>query len=74
MKSLRALLPYPVLVGAWALFSWRLGAPHPADRLAYPPGDFSQQFGVFRAVVDRALAAGHLLLSANWRLLRGQRA
>ena len=74
MKSLRALLPYPVLVGAWALFSWRLAAPHPAKRLTYAPGDFLQQSGVFRAVVDRALAAGQLPLSAIWRLPRGQRA
>src|SRR5688572_28527863 len=65
MRAWRSWLPYLVLVGAWGLFFWRFAAPNPADRLTYPPGDFSQQFGVFRAVAYEALASGRLPLWAD---------
>ncbi len=65
MKALRAQLPHLVLVAAWALFFWRFAAPNPADRLTYPPGDFSQQFGVFRDIAYQSLAVGRLPLWAD---------
>lgn len=71
MKSLRHRLPRPALwagltlVAAWALFFWRFAAPNPANRLTYPPGDFSQQFGVFRDIACQALADGRLPLWAD---------
>ncbi|MCC6189257.1 MAG: YfhO family protein, partial [Anaerolineales bacterium] len=65
MKRLQTALPYLALAAAWALFFWRFAAPDPADRLTYPPGDFSQQFGVFRAVAYQALLRGQLPLWAG---------
>lgn len=54
-----------VLCGAWALFFWRFAAPPPADRLTYPDGDFTQQFGVFRDIAYRAVVEGRLPLWAD---------
>ena len=59
------LLPVLTLLGAWALFFWRFAAPAPGDRVTYPAGDFTQQFGVFRDVAYRALIAGQLPLWAD---------
>ncbi len=59
------LLPLLTLLGAWALFFWRFAVPAPGDRVTYPAGDFTQQFGVFRDVAYRALIAGRLPLWAN---------
>src|SRR5574341_2475881 len=59
------LLPLLTLLGAWALFFWRFAAPAPGDRVTYPAGDFTQQFGVFRDVAYRALIAGRLPLWAD---------
>ena len=64
LSRLRRLLPYLVLLAAWALFFWRFAAPA-GDRLSYTPGDFSQQFGVFRDVAYRSLIGGHLPLWAE---------
>jgi hypothetical protein len=64
-RPLRAARPYLVLLAAWALFFWRFAAPDPADRLTYPAGDFSQQFGVFRAIAYHALVDGRLPLWAD---------
>jgi len=61
----RHLLPYLALVGAWALFFWRFAAPSPSDRVIYPAGDFTQQFGVFRDVAYRAAIAGRFPLWAD---------
>ncbi len=65
IRRYQNLLPYLVLFGAWALFFWRFAAPAPADRVTYPAGDFTQQFGVFRDVAYRALLAGRLPLWAD---------
>lgn len=59
------LLPLFTLFVAWLCFFWRFAAPQPADRLTYPNGDFTQQFGVFRDVAYRALLTGNLPLWAE---------
>lgn len=61
----RHLIPALVLLGAWALFFWRFAGPTPADRVTYPAGDFTQQFGVFRDVAYRSLLAGQFPLWAD---------
>lgn len=43
-----------------ALFFWRLWAPNPADRVAFPIGDFTHQYYPLRRFVAASLAAGHL--------------
>src|SRR5712692_632476 len=58
-------LPYLALLCAWALFFWRFAAFSLTDRITYPAGDFTQQFGVFRDVAYRSLAAGRLPLWAE---------
>jgi len=63
-KRLERLWPYLTLVGVWALFFWRFAAP-PSDRVAYPAGDFTETFGVFRDIVYRALLAGRFPLWAD---------
>jgi hypothetical protein len=47
-----------VLLLLWVLFFWRFAAPNPADRWALADGDFTQQFGVFRDLVYRAVVQG----------------
>jgi hypothetical protein len=54
--------PYGVLAVLWLLFFWRFLTPQPADRLTYPPGDFSETFGVFRNLAYRSLLDGRLPL------------
>jgi hypothetical protein len=44
---------------------WRFFAPSPGDRLAYPAGDFTHQFVVFRDIQYRSLVAGHFPLWAD---------
>ena len=63
-KRIRGLWPFLVLLGVWALFFWRFAAPE-ADRVTYPAGDFSQQFGVFRDLAYRAAIGGRLPLWAE---------
>ena len=65
MTRYQRYLPYLVLLGAWALFFWRFAAPTVGDRLSYVPGDFSQQFGVFRDIAYRSLIGGRLPLWAE---------
>ncbi|MDQ4077232.1 MAG: hypothetical protein M3220_13410, partial [Chloroflexota bacterium] len=43
-----------------ALFFWRLWAPNPADRVAFPVGDFTDQYYPLRRFVAASLADGHL--------------
>jgi hypothetical protein len=64
MGLLKRILPYLVLVGLWTLFFWRFVAPA-GDRLSYAPGDFSQQFGLFRDIAYHSLIAGRLPLWAE---------
>lgn len=47
------------------LFFWRILTPKQADRAAFPPGDFTDQFWAFRMVEARAFAAGRLPLWAE---------
>jgi hypothetical protein len=44
------------------LFFWRVITPRLADRAIFPPGDFSDQFLMFRQVEAKAFAAGRLPL------------
>lgn len=64
-RSLRYWIPSITLLSAWALFFWRFAGPTPADRVTYPAGDFTQQFGVFRDVAYRSLLAGQWPLWAD---------
>ncbi len=43
-----------------ALFFWRLWAPNPADRVAFPVGDFTDQYYPLRHWVAATLAEGRL--------------
>jgi hypothetical protein len=63
-KIFRRLWPALALLGIWAVFFWRFAAPG-ADRVTYPAGDFSQQFGVFRDIAYRSLTGGRLPLWAE---------
>jgi hypothetical protein len=44
----RDALALLVILAVWLLFFWRLFAPVEADRVQLAPGDFTQQFLVFR--------------------------
>ncbi len=44
------------------LFFWRIITPRPEDRAAFPPGDFTDQFWMFRVYAARAFAEGRLPL------------
>jgi hypothetical protein len=54
----RDLLVILILVLLWGLFSWRFLTPNEADRLAFPEGDFSHHYYVYRAFAYRELASG----------------
>ena len=53
-----------ILFGLWLLFFWRYFAPFP-NGVAFPDGDFTQQFFIFRAVAFRQFISGHFPLWAN---------
>jgi hypothetical protein len=63
-SSLARIAPLLALVTVWALWFWRFFAP-PGDRIAYPSGDFTNQFVVFRDVQYRSLIAGQFPLWAD---------
>jgi hypothetical protein len=44
------------------LFFWRIWTPNAADRAAFPPGDFTDQFWAFRMYEAHAFAQGRLPL------------
>lgn len=50
------------LTGLVLLFFWRFITPKVADRVAFPSGDFTDQFYAWRMYLARELAAGHLPL------------
>ncbi len=51
------------LIAAFVLlFFWRVWTPNAADRAAFPPGDFTDQFWAFRMYEARAFAQGRLPL------------
>ncbi len=51
-----------VLLLLWTLFCWRFLTPNEADRLAFPEGDFSHHYYVYRAFAYRELVAGRFPL------------
>ena len=51
-----------LLVALVLLFFWRILTPRLADRAIFPPGDFSDQFWMFRVYEARTFAAGRLPL------------
>ncbi len=61
----RDLLIVPVLIVLWGLFCWRYLTPNPADRVAFPPGDFSHHYYVYRVFAYRELSAGRFPLWMN---------
>ncbi|MBI3740996.1 MAG: hypothetical protein HY257_04475, partial [Chloroflexi bacterium] len=48
------------------LFFWRVLTPRAEDRAAFPPGDFTDQFWMFRVETARAFAHGHLPLWSEY--------
>lgn len=56
--DLRALLPALILILVWVLFSWRFLTPKKRDRVAFPVGDFTHNFYVYRTLAFRELSAG----------------
>lgn len=63
-RRINQAAPYAILLALWLLFFWRYFAP-PPNRVAFPDGDFTQQFFIFRDIAYRALAAGRLPLWAD---------
>lgn len=59
-RALPDIAAMALLVLLVALFFWRLWAPNPADRLAFPSGDFTEQYYPLRRFVAATLAEGHL--------------
>lgn len=58
----RDWLALGALTGLILLFFWQTWTPNPADRLAFPIGDFTHQYWPLRRFVARELAAGRLPL------------
>jgi len=58
----RDLLAVLILILLWGLFSWRFLTPNETDRVAFPEGDFSHHYYVYRAFAYRELAAGRFPL------------
>ena len=58
----RDLLAVLILVLLWGLFSWRFLTPNEADRVAFPEGDFSHHYYVYRAFAYEQLSAGRFPL------------
>ncbi len=58
-RDLAALVAIAALV---LLFFWRIWTPRAEDRAAFPPGDFTDQFWMFRVYQARAFAQGRLPL------------
>jgi len=65
MKRHRDLLAIFMLVILWGLFCWRYLTPNPADRVAFPFGDFSHHYYVYRVFAYRELSAGRFPLWMN---------
>ncbi len=51
-----------IILAAWLLFFWRVFAPNVIDRVQFVPGDFTQQFLVFRSFAFDELKQGRLPL------------
>ncbi len=62
LRDLAAMLLLAALV---LLFFWRILTPRWEDRAVFPPGDFTDQFWMFRAYAARAFAEGRLPLWAE---------
>ncbi len=60
--SRRDLVVLAVLAGLVLLFFWRIWTPRAEDRAVFPPGDFTDQFWMFRVYEARAFAQGRLPL------------
>ncbi|MBI5304962.1 MAG: hypothetical protein HY868_22715 [Chloroflexi bacterium] len=56
------LLALAFLAALVLLFFWRIITPRLEDRAAFPPGDFTDQFWMFRVYAARAFAQGRLPL------------
>jgi len=58
----RDLLAAVLLILLWGLFCWRFFTPNEADRVAFPEGDFSHHYYVYRSFAYRELIAGRFPL------------
>lgn len=62
-SELRRHLVAIAFLALWCLFFfWRVFTPNPAERLYFPPGDFSDQFYLFTLFAAQSLKAGQLPL------------
>jgi hypothetical protein len=61
-RALRALLPALCILSLVLLFFWRFLTPKTEDRVAFPAGDFTDQYYAWRLYEARELAGGHLPL------------
>ncbi len=61
-SKIRDLLALALIVVLVLLFFWRIVTPKIQDRAIFPPGDFSDQFWMFRQYTAQAFAQGRLPL------------
>jgi len=61
-SNLRDLAALGLIALLVILFFWRILTPRLEDRAAFPPGDFTDQFWMFRVYAARAFAEGRLPL------------
>lgn len=58
----RDLMALAALIMLWMLFFWRYLTPNEADRVAFPQGDFTDQFYAFRTFAFNEFKAGRFPL------------
>ncbi|MBI5650630.1 MAG: hypothetical protein HZC40_09340 [Chloroflexi bacterium] len=64
--SRRDLAALALIAALVLLFFWRILTPRDLDRAAFPPGDFTDQFWMFRVESARAFAQGRLPLWSDY--------
>ena len=62
ITNYRDLAALALIAALVVLFFWRIVTPNLQDRTAFPPGDFTDQFWMFRVYAARAFAEGRLPL------------
>ena len=64
--SKRDLAALALIAALVLVFFWRILTPRELDRAAFPPGDFTDQFWMFRVETARAFAQGRLPLWSDY--------
>jgi len=65
-SKIKNLLPFVFIAALVLLFFWRIITPKLEDRAVFPPGDFTDQFWMFRVEEARAFAQGRLPLWSDY--------